>query len=183
VTLLYLVRHGRASAGWNTDPDPGLDDLGRSQAEALAARLSPLGPLDVVASPMRRCQETAAPLAMLWATDVRIEPLVTEIPSPIGVPMEDRVEWLRIAMAGTWTGLGERYTTFRDGIAGVLLGCPSDTVVFSHFVAINAAIGAATNEDRVVTHSLDNCSVTVIEAVDGRLHLVEAGDEADTLIR
>ena len=25
---LYLVRHGRATGGWDVDPDPGLDDVG-----------------------------------------------------------------------------------------------------------------------------------------------------------
>ena len=29
MTRVYMVRHGRAAAGWNVDPDPGLDDLGR----------------------------------------------------------------------------------------------------------------------------------------------------------
>ena len=31
--------------------------------------------------------------------------------------------------------------------------------------------------------SLDNCSVTVVDVVDGRPVLVEGGREADTLIR
>jgi broad specificity phosphatase PhoE len=183
MTLLYLVRHGRAAAGWNTEPDPGLDDLGRRQAVQIATRLGPLGPLAVVTSTMRRCQETAVPLCTAWATAARIEPLVAEIPSPHGVAMVDRVEWLRTAMAGGWSELAERYTAFRDGVVGALLGCPTDTVVFSHFVAINAAIGVATGDDRLVIRSLDNCSVTIIEAVAGVLHLREGGHEADTLIR
>ena len=97
--------------------------------------------------------------------------------------MRDRVTWLRLAMQGTWTDLGDRYTAFRDGVAAALRAFDVDTVVFSHFVAINAAIGAATGDDRLVIRSLDNCSVTVIDVVDGRLHLVEGGHEADTLIR
>jgi broad specificity phosphatase PhoE len=56
-------------------------------------------------------------------------------------------------------------------------------VIFSHFIAINAAIGAATNDDRVVIGHLDNCSVSVFEASDEGLSLVEMGGEADTLIR
>ena len=36
MTRVYMVRHGRAAAGWNVDPDPGLDDLGRSQSLAVA---------------------------------------------------------------------------------------------------------------------------------------------------
>ena len=38
-----------------------------------------------------------------------------------------------------------------------------DTVVFSHFVAINAVIGACVGDDRLVIRSLDNCSVTVVD--------------------
>jgi broad specificity phosphatase PhoE len=64
-----------------------------------------------------------------------------------------------------------------------LLACDTDTVVFSHFVAINAAIGAALDDDRLVIRRLDNCSVTTLDIVDGRLALVEGGHEADTLIR
>jgi hypothetical protein len=50
-------------------------------------------------------------------------------------------------------------------------------------IAINAAIGVATGDDRLVIRSLDNCSVTVIDVVDDGIHLVEGGHEADTLIR
>jgi broad specificity phosphatase PhoE len=183
VTRIYLVRHGRAAAGWNTDPDPGLDDLGRHQAAEMTARLSPLGPLDLVTSPLLRCQETAVGLAAAWGLVPRVEPGVAEIPSPEGVAMADRVEWLRIAMAGTWSAMGPRYTAFRDGVADALRTMPNDTVVTSHFVAINAALGAAIGDDRLVIRSLDNCSVTVIDVLDGELHLVEGGHEADTLIR
>ncbi|MCU1395224.1 MAG: Phosphoglycerate mutase [Ilumatobacteraceae bacterium] len=183
MTRLYLVRHGRAAAGWDTDPDPGLDPLGVHQAERMADQLAPLGPLDLVSSPLQRCRETAAVLGGRWGVEAAIEPQVAEIPSPEGVPMGERVEWLRTAMAGTWSALGPRYTEFRDGVAAFLVALPRDTVVASHFVAINAAIGAALGEDAVLIRSLDNCSVTVIDVVDGRLQLVEGGHEADTLIR
>jgi broad specificity phosphatase PhoE len=183
VTRLYLVRHGRAAAGWNTDPDPGLDDLGHRQANDVAQRLAPLGPLTILTSPLLRCRQTAAHLAEVWQTEALIEPLVAEIPSPEGVAMADRVEWLRTAMAGTWHQLGPRYVTFRDDVVSFLSGLDADSVVFSHFIAINGAIGAAVGDDRLVVRSLDNCSVTVIDAVDGALQLVESGHEADTLIR
>jgi broad specificity phosphatase PhoE len=137
----------------------------------------------IVSSPLRRCRETAAPLAARWGVDVRVEPMVAEIPSPEGVPMGERVNWLRQAMAGRWADLGPRYVDFRDGVAAFLSGCRVPTVVVSHFVAINAAIGAATDDDRVLIRMLDNCSITVVDVVDGRLILVEGGHEADTLIR
>ncbi|NBU39058.1 MAG: histidine phosphatase family protein, partial [Actinobacteria bacterium] len=74
--------------------------------------------------------------------------------------------------------------TYRDTIAQAVSGLRTDTVVFSHFIAINAVIGAATGDDRVVVASLDNCSITVFDVTDnGELRLVETGGEADTLIR
>ncbi|MBU6315737.1 MAG: phosphoglycerate mutase family protein [Acidobacteria bacterium] len=183
VTRVHLVRHGRAAAGWDTDPDPGLDRIGSAQADAVADRLAPLGPLAMVSSPLLRCRETAAPLAARWSAAVMVEPGVAEIPSPEGVAMGERVDWLRAAMSGTWTDLGPRYTAFRDGVVAAITGLAADSVVFSHFVAINAVIGAAIGDDRLVIRSLDNCSVTVVDVVDGRVHLVEGGHEADTLIR
>ena len=186
MTRLYLVRHGRAAAGWDRDPDPGLDALGREQGAAMAARLLPLGPLDVVTSPLLRCQQTAAALATQWNVVPRIEPGVAEIPSPEGVPMTERIEWLRVAMAGTWVQLGERYIAFRDGVMTALTNIATggvDTVVTSHFIAINAAIGAMLGDDRLLLRSLDNCSVTIVNFKAGLFQLVETGEEADTLIR
>jgi broad specificity phosphatase PhoE len=183
VTRLHLVRHGRAAAGWDADADPGLDALGEQQALDVAARLGPLGPLQVTSSPLRRCRETAGPLSSAWRRPLAIEPRIAEIPSPEGVAMADRVTWLRAAMQGTWTDLGQRYVEFRDDLVASLRSQPADAVLFSHFIAINAAIGAAIGDDRLVIRSLDNCSVTVIDVLDGVLHLVEGGHEADTLIR
>ena len=97
--------------------------------------------------------------------------------------MADRVAWLRTAMQGSWSDLGVRYTTFRDGVVAACRSRDHDSVLFSHFIAINAALGAALGDDRLVIRSLDNCSVTVIDVVAGELHLVDPGHEADTLIR
>lgn len=178
-----LVRHGRASAGWNVDPDPGLDELGRSQAELVADALVDWGNAELVSSPLRRCRETVAPLAARLGRTPRLEPRVAEIPSPEGVAMADRVDWLRAAMAGTWSALGPRYTAYRDGVVAAIAELNVPSIVVSHFVAINAVIGAASDDDRVLIRSLDNCSITVVEVADGIVRLVTGGHEADTLIR
>lgn len=192
MTRLYLARHGRAAAGWNVDPDPGLDAVGVEQAEAMAARLRSFGPLAIVSSPLLRCRQTAAALAVHWDVVPRLESRLAEIPSPEGVPMAERVEWLRGANRKTWTELGERYVAFRDGVTAALLEiveAGSDTVVTSHFTVINSVIGTINCDDRVLIRSLNNCSVTVVDykpAADGSagmFQLVEVGDEADTLIR
>jgi probable phosphomutase (TIGR03848 family) len=64
---LILVRHGRSTAntsGLLAGRTPGvpLDDLGRSQAAALPARLAALPLRAVVSSPVQRCRETVEPL-------------------------------------------------------------------------------------------------------------------------
>jgi broad specificity phosphatase PhoE len=180
-----MVRHGRASAGWDTDVDPGLDETGCEQAAATAQRLAQLSRMTLVSSPMKRCQETAGFLANLWDhAAVTVEPLVTEIPSPAGYELGERIEWLRAAMAGNWGELGAPYTDFRDDVVRYVAQCPADTVIFSHFIAINAVIGSCLGDDRLVIDSLDNASVTVF-ATDGEggLRLIERGNQADTLIR
>jgi broad specificity phosphatase PhoE len=187
MTRVYMVRHGRAAAGWNVDPDPGLDELGRSQALQVASRLSSLGPLPVISSPLLRCQQTAFPLATAWQQTVTIEALVGEIPSPAGFALENRVDWLREAMAGTWEQVaqtsGEHYRSYRNDVAQFVQSIRVDTVIFSHYIAINAAIGSATGDDRVVIGQLDNCSVSIFEVSEHGLSLLEMGGEADTLIR
>jgi broad specificity phosphatase PhoE len=180
---IHLVRHGRAAAGWDRDMDPPLDAFGTAQAQQAAERLAPLGPLPIVTSPLRRCQETAAPLAERWGVAATVDVAVAEVPSPAGVAMADRVAWLRQAMEGTWEALGARYTEFRDGVLRYVTECARDTVIFSHFIAINAVLGACLGDDRVVIRRLDNTSVTVVEIDAGGIRLVEAGHEADTLIR
>jgi len=186
MALVHLVRHGRAAAGWDHDPDPGLDALGAQQARQLADRLAALGaslPLTIVTSPLRRCQETAAPLAARWQVSPLVEPAVAELPTPPGVPMGQRVAWLRAAMAGDWAALGTRYTDYRDRVAAYVAAIGTDTVVVSHFGAINAVIGACLGDDRMLIRSLDNTSLTLVETTAQGLVLVEAGHEADTLIR
>ena len=186
MALVHLVRHGRAAAGWDLDPDPGLDAVGAQQAVHLADRLAPVAvtaPLPILTSPLRRCQETAAPLAARWAVAPLVEPAVAEIPSPPGVPMGRRVAWLRHVMAGEWADLDAPYAAYRDRVVAAVTAMDADSVVVSHFVAINAVIGDCLGDDRIVIRSLDNTSVTVVETTPDGLVLVAAGHEADTLIR
>jgi broad specificity phosphatase PhoE len=175
---VYLVRHGKAEAGFGQSLDPGLDALGREQAEAVARKLNPLGPLPILSSPLARTQQTAAPLAKSWNKSPVIEPAVAEIPSPDGMGLEDRVIWLRKLMAGSWRDVPFDLAAWREHCIATVTGLAQDTVVFSHYVAINVILGAATGDDRIVVFSPDNCSVTVFETDGEKLRLVERGAEA-----
>ena len=175
---IHMVRHGRAAAGFGEDMDPGLDDLGRTQAEAAAKKLVGLGPRLILSSPLKRAQETAAPLAKLWNRPPQIERAVAEIPSPEGMSLEDRVVWLRKLMAGSWRDVGPDLAQWREACIAAMAQLPQDAVVFSHYVAINVLMGAATNDDRVVVFSPENCSITTFDNAGGTLRLVDKGSEA-----
>jgi broad specificity phosphatase PhoE len=178
MTRIYMVRHGRAAAGFGESMDPGLDALGREQAVAASQRLAPLGPLAILTSPLARARETAAPLGKLWQREPIVEQAVAEIPSPKGMTLEERVAWLRKLMAGSWRDAGHELAAWREHAIAALAALKDDTVIFSHYVAINVAAGAALGDDRVVVFSPDNCSVTVFDVEDGCLRLVEKGSEA-----
>ena len=184
---IALVRHGRASAGWDTAVDPGLDELGCAQAEDAAKKLDQIftgQQVAIISSPLLRCQQTAEAFAKLRNASVRVSAEVAEIPSPVGVEMSGRVDWLRGAMQGTWADLGSEYVAFRDSIVEFVQSLKTSTVVFSHFIAINAVVGALTGDDRLVIRSLDNCSITLLERDSaGNLRIAQTGHETDTLIR
>lgn len=158
--------------------DPGLDDLGQAQAVAVAERLKALGPLPILSSPLARTRQTAAPLAKLWSRTPVIEDAVAEIPSPKGMTLEARVAWLRKLMAGSWRDVSPELAQWREHCIATVTAIPQDTVIFSHYVAINVIAGAAMRDDRVVVFSPDNCSVTVFETDGAKLRLIEKGEEA-----
>ena len=176
---LYLVRHGKAAAGFGGATDPGLDALGHKQAAEVAEKLGGLGPLPILTSPLRRTRETAKPLAAAWSREPAVEKAVAEIPSPEGMTPEQRVNWLKTLMTGSWRDVNVRLAQWREAVIAALAAQQKDAVIFSHYVAINVAAGAALGDDHVAVFAPDNCSVTIVEVTDGALRLVEKGREAD----
>jgi probable phosphomutase (TIGR03848 family) len=117
---VLLVRHGRTSAntagvlaGWT--PGVRLDETGEAQAQALAARMAVLPLAAVVASPLERCQQTAAHL--------------TSVTGPKGAARPDVVEEVRLGECryGDWTGR-ELKTLGKDPMWAVVQAHPSAAV-------------------------------------------------------
>jgi broad specificity phosphatase PhoE len=186
MTRLYLIRHGRPISGWGgDDDDPGLDETGRSQALAVAEHLLALPPAErprqVASSPLRRCRETAQPLADALGVTVQIDAAVGEIATPAALQPADRPAWLRQAMSGRWSDIAGDfdYDLWRSAVLAAVAARPG-WAVFSHFVAINAALSLLAGDDRVVVFRPDHTSVTILEAADGVLRLIERGREAVT---
>ncbi len=178
---LYLVRHGKATGSWETHPDPGLDDLGREQAEALAASLKSKGPLPLLTSPLRRTRETAAAIERCWGIQAQIEPRVAEIPSP-SINQLHRAEWLRRVLQGRWPDMDQSMEFWRSQVVQTLVELTQDTVVVSHFVAINVAVGHALKDDRVTYFRPENCSCTILDVQGDSLRVVELGMEGASRI-
>ena len=178
---IYMVRHGKAASSIDGHLDPGLDDLGRRQAEATAEELAALGPLAVYSSPLARARQTAEPLAERWSTKIAIEPRVAEIPFPT-TNLAQRREWLGQAMAGSWTDLDRDLQQWRRELVDYVCGLTEDSVVFCHFIAINVAVGSAQGDDRVVVFSPDNGSVTTLSNDTGALELLTLGRTAQTRV-
>src|SRR5947207_14305321 len=117
---LYLVRHGLAAAGFGESHDPGLDEVGRSQADTMARELAQRGPLPILTSPLRRTRDTAAPLAKLWNIQPVVEEAAAEIPSPTD-NLQERAAWLRAFMAGSWRSATPALAQWREAVMTTLL--------------------------------------------------------------
>ena len=187
---LYMIRHGRPSTGWGDAPDadPGLDEAGlahaRGAAEALLALPADVRPIRVFSSPLRRCRETAQPFAEAIGVAVEIEPRFGEIPTPSALTPAERGPWLRNAFQSNWTDVqGDiDYDRWRRAVGVALAEQTDNAAIFSHFVAINAALSCVSGETRVLTFRPDHASISVFELVDGRLGLVARGPEAQTQV-
>jgi broad specificity phosphatase PhoE len=186
---LYLVRHARPAASWGEEKDPGLDAIGWQQAEAAALTLAQtLDRMPIYTSPLRRCRETARPLELLWQRQAEVFEPIAELPSP-PLDLRARQQWLERAMRGTWRELidlapvgSPDYLAWRRTVLDSLARLPQDSVVFSHFIAINVAVAAAHAREDVVCFRPDHASITCVDAAAGSLRVVELGRQTDTTV-
>ena len=85
-------------------------------------------------------------------------------------------------MQRRWPELDEPLQRWRDAVVEALRELSVDTVVVSHYVAINVAVGTATGDQRVACFRPDYCSCASLDVVDGRLVLIELGAQAATRV-
>ena len=184
MTTLYLVRHARPSSGYGDSEDPGLDDVGREQAARAAAELKALpSRLPVYTSPLRRCRETALPLAEAWGVQPIVLPEIGEVPSP-PLSLKERQEWLRKGMGSDWASLqasappgSPDYAGWRSALISAIKAMAGDAVIFSHFIAINVVVGAAKGSEQVLSFRPDHASVTKVEVGTDGIAIAALGRE------
>jgi broad specificity phosphatase PhoE len=176
--MLLLIRHGQTDANASGlllgRADPDLDPYGREQAEAIAAVLPPLD--RVVASPLRRAQQTAALLGAPVETDERwIELDYGDWDGrPIGdVPRQAWAEWrsnLDFCPPGgeCLADLGRRVRAACDDL--VQAASEGDVAVVTHVSPVKAAVAWALGVGDEATWRMfvGTASISRIELRDDR---------------
>jgi probable phosphoglycerate mutase len=139
---LLLIRHARPQRAVVDDgpADPGLSTLGHRQSEALAAWLAKEPIEAIYSSPLRRAQETAAPLATTLGLEVRLDPALVEYDAQASayIPIEE----LKAAGDPRWMQLPDDVPAFQrrvvEGIEKIVEAHPSGTVaVVCHGGVVN----------------------------------------------
>lgn len=179
---IYLVRHGEAAASWAQSSDPGLSELGISQAgEAAELLLAQLGPeAALLSSPLARAQETARPLATALDKAVAINSAFKEIPAP--VPLPERQTWLRQFMQQRWDEQPASLHAWRESAIDELLALEQTTVIFTHFLVINAVVGQLQQRPETLVFWPDNASITRLKRQGDTLQLVALGKQMSTVV-
>lgn len=182
---IYLVRHGEAAARWHESDDPGLSERGREQAAATARRL--LGRIEpgtrLVSSPLLRTRETARALVDALGTDrpgaeLSIVDAFREIPTPVA--LAERQTWLGTIARQTWAEQHALVRDWRDALLAELRALREPTVVFTHFMVLNAIVGELQADERVVCFLPDTASVTTLRGFGDDLQLAELGRQLRT---
>ncbi|NBP49736.1 MAG: MSMEG_4193 family putative phosphomutase [Actinobacteria bacterium] len=180
-TTILLVRHGTTPTTGKVLPGraPGLhlSEQGRSEAEAVAARIASAGAVAALyASPLERTRETAAPIAAATGRKVAIHRglLECDFGSWTGsrlATLAKKPEWTTVQRAPSafrFPG-GESFTEMQARIVGALEEIrdahPGRTVVcVSHADPIKAAVAHAlgTHLDLFQRIVISPCSVSVL---------------------
>lgn len=164
--MLILVRHGRthlnAEHRLSGRVDVPLDEVGQQQAAGVAALLADAPVRRVVASPLLRTRQTAAPIAAAAGVEVEVDDRWIELDygewdgMPLAeVPTDAWVRWvedldLRPPGGETLVELGVRVRGACEELAAAAAGAggsggdgDGDVVVVSHVSPIKAAVAWA----------------------------------------
>jgi 2,3-bisphosphoglycerate-dependent phosphoglycerate mutase len=144
---LLLIRHARPLRAESVDgpADPGLSELGRRQADALATWLVPEGLDAIYTSPMRRAVETATPVGEALRLTVTADDALAEYDADAMayIPIEE----LRAAGDPRWMEVPDDIAGFQSRVVGgvdrLAAAHPSQRVaLICHGGVINVVVSA-----------------------------------------
>lgn len=75
-------------------------------------------------------------------------------------------------LTAKWSAMESELKEWRDNVLDALSEVTEDTVMVTHYVVVNAVVGAATGDDRVICFHPDNTDTTVVDKVGDRLNVV-----------
>jgi probable phosphoglycerate mutase len=207
VTLVLLVRHGLTATtggvltGWT--PGIPLDDRGRGQAAALAARLAPMRFDAIISSPLERCRQTAEAIAGSDGPKVRQDdrlgechygdwtgkPLKRLAKEPLWRVVQAHPSAMRFPGPGGESMLDMQHravSAVRDWNAA--LGPDAVYLVCSHGDVIKSVLADSLGMhlDMLQRIQIDPCSVSVVRYTPLRpfvLRLNDTGGAVDSLAR
>tara|TARA_B100001989_G_scaffold192067_1_gene140940 strand:- start:321 stop:884 length:564 start_codon:yes stop_codon:yes gene_type:complete len=165
---VIFVRHAEASNSWGDHPDPGLSDTGIAQSKKLINRpeLRQLDDYSFISSPKLRAIDTARPLAKKFKKELIIEDIFTEIPSP-DIGTENKQDWLRNILQMNKKELPENVAKWKDNIISKTRAFSRDSIVFSHFMVMNALLSELNSETKLLYFYPDYTSIVKIAIEDG----------------
>ena len=170
--MLILVRHGRTAANkagqLQGRLDQDLDEVGQRQAIAVSDMVKAMGPVDeVISSPLKRAQQTAAQFGVPINTDERFLELsygIFEGVKHADVPSEVWANWRR-DFAYVPEG-GESLAALDERVRGACVdlaerASESNVVVVSHVSPMKSAVAWALGVDIGISWNchLDHASV------------------------
>jgi probable phosphoglycerate mutase len=189
-TDILLIRHGESQPirpgvevpMLDGQSDPPLDPRGEHEAERVAERLAGQHLDAIYVSPLRRTQQTAAPLAQRLGLEPIVEPDIREVflgewegpafrihvseASPIAQQMFEEERWDVIPGAEPSEALAER---LRKGLTRIAEAHRDRRVaVFAHGGVIGAICALATSSRPFAFVAADNASITHLVVTDDR---------------
>jgi broad specificity phosphatase PhoE len=203
---LYLIRHADAlpeadEVVLGHYDEQSLSDLGRRQAEALAARMRETALAAIYSAPLGRARQTAAPLAEALELEVQIEPGLREVDlGPLHPELTTDVTPIEFAAAlkarlravaalavgsGSWAGIpgsepsAELRARITEAVARIAAAHPGQRVaLFSHAGTINAYFAAILGIARDYFFPAANTSISVVRVKGERTLVLALNDVA-----
>jgi len=164
---IFLVRHGEALVPWSQGGNSGLSEIGKQQAEEVSASLSHLHEPQLISSPLLRALETGSRLSKFLGIELIVDDRYCEV--PLSLDLEVRKSWLRNVSSMRWCTMDDRVTRWRSNAWTALMELHQDSVIFTHFMLINALLSRATSNENLVCFEPNYGSIT-------RLRISNAGD-------
>lgn len=172
---LCLVRHGKSEVGFDEALNSDLSPRGMEQAQTAALTLAQeLSPRRILSSPLIRALRTAEPLAKIWGHPIEAIDELTEIPTPYRPEVDNlkwRRAWLDEIMKQHYGNLAPEIEAWRKKLEAFLSSQTEDAMIFTHYLTINAAIGLALNDDRVVVCDPGYCTIVPLDIRLGKIYV------------